>query len=407
MTQRLTAPRNAGYTQMNRQAAEIQRIPPVSASTPAMSISNTTEFVEPGAACGECAPPCGTCEPCHSCGSCSGCGCDPLWWDIGGQYRLMFNHANFGWHSPTISDNQPTQTFFNQRFRTWLEVHPNDNVEGYIQMEVGHVGWGTDWDFPKSYPANRWPNPIDRFGDRVGIEMRRGWLQYQNMNIGRLRAGIQGWQDSFGQVLASSDWDFSVGGLSWERTFGDTNMLFGLFALNEGNAQFADDAMLITLDLDRALSEKTSVGASAYYLLDNGGSTPNWGYSYPVPPFAPYLTAWDAWLGLRAKTQVGRIPLNAFFIYNPGQRTNPAAPTFVHEGIAFKLGAGPVPVGPGKCSFQALYSTGHRKQEGNLSHALRTVGVSHRHRPARKYSRRIQPHQEGCMAGSRNSPGEP
>ena len=49
--------------------------------------------------------------------------------------------------------------------------------------------------------------------------LRYGYLAYHNDGLGRLQAGIQAWQDSFAQTLFSSDWDFSVGGLSWVRKF--------------------------------------------------------------------------------------------------------------------------------------------------------------------------------------------
>ena len=213
----------------------------------------------------------------------------------------MFNASNFDFHPVTLDNDQRSQTFFNQRFRTWLEIHPNDNVEGYLQVEMGHIGWGTNFDFPKTYVGPRWP-PAD---DRVGIELRRGWLGYQTEGLGRLRAGIQGWQDSFSQTLASSDWDFNVGGLSWLRTFqdlGDMTMLLGLFTLDEADVYAADDAMLFTLDLDWSRSEDRSFGFSVYYLPDNGG------YSYPTA--APYASAWDAWIGARAGTVFLRVPIN-------------------------------------------------------------------------------------------------
>ena len=44
--------------------------------------------------------------------------------DIGGQYRLMFNAANFDFHDATISNSQDTQNFFNQRFRARQSTRP-------------------------------------------------------------------------------------------------------------------------------------------------------------------------------------------------------------------------------------------------------------------------------------------
>ena len=311
------------------------------------------------------------------------CKPDP-WINIGGQYRVMYNASNFDYHSVTLDNNQQSQTFFNQRFRTWLEINPNDNVQGYLQVEMGHVGWGSNFDFPKTYNGPRWPAAVD--GDRVGIELRRGWLSYKNEGLGRLRAGIQGWQDSFGQTLASSDWDFDVGGLSWLRTFpafGDMTMLLGMFSLNEANVHSADDATLFTLDLDWCCSKDSSFGFSTYYLPDSGGDQvlgpglPNNGYSYPQA--APYASAWDVWIGVRARTKLMRVPINAFVIYNPGERKElGGAPTFKHWGTGLKLEAGPIAIGPGELSFQTLYSTGDANPGDNSSNEFRTVAQSER-----------------------------
>ena len=290
------------------------------------------------------------------------------WIDIGGQYRVMYNASNFAFHPTTINDTQASRTFFNQRFRTWLTIRPNAHVEGYVQAEMGHIFWGNDnFDFPKTYAAN---------GDIVGVELRRGWVAYQNHGLGRLRAGIQGWQDSFDQTLASSDWDFSVGGLSWERTapsLGNMEMLFGLFSLFEGMHEQPDDAVLLTLDLDWDLSPTSEFGVSAYYLPDSGD------YSYPTA--VPYDSATDVWLGMRYGTQVGGIPLRGFAIYNSGKRKTGGAATFTHDGAALKLELGAIPIGCGELSFQTLYSTGDEDTTDNRSHEFRTVAQSIRSAP--------------------------
>jgi len=297
-------------------------------------------------------------------------GRDPSWIDIGGQYRVMYNASNFGFHPATLDDAQRSQTFFNQRFRTWLEVHPNEHVEGYLQVEMGHIGWGSNFDFPKTYVGPRFPASTDPNGDRVGVELRYGYLGYQNACLGRLRVGIQPWQDSFDQTLFSSDWDFSVGGLSWITTLsglGDANMQFGIFALDEGGAQTADDAVLFTVDLDWIRTADHSLGFSAYYLLDDGV------YSYPTA--APYASAWDTWLGVRATTTLAGLPVHAFVMYNAGEREELAGPPALsHDDAAAKLELGAIPIGPGAVSFQTLYSTGN----GSPDDGFRTVAQSAR-----------------------------
>jgi hypothetical protein len=285
---------------------------------------------------------------------------------VGGQYRLMFNAANYDYHPVSVSDDQLQQGFINERLRLWLTVETSEHVEAYVQTQIGGVLWGTNYDLPKTFTA---PGTAD---DQVGIMLRYGYLAYHDDCLGRLQAGIQPWQDSFSQTLFSSDWDFSVGGLSWVRNFpehDDTQVKFGIFELVEGDAQLADQSYLLTLDIDRPVGEKNSVGFSAYYLPDQGG------YSYPTPVFAPYRYAWDVWLGARFRLDSTCVPLNGFAIYNMGQREDfGPGPVFQHGGAALKLEAGPLQVGPGKVSCQTLYSTGGDAPGGGF----RTVAQSAR-----------------------------
>lgn len=180
---------------------------------------------------------------------------------IGGQYRVMFNAANFAFHPPDVTDAQKSQTFFNQRFRTWLTVAPNENVGAYLQVQMGHNLWGEQFEFVKANVA-----PLFPVGDRVGIALRRAYLSYRNDGLGELRLGVQDWQDMFGQTLASADWDFNVGGLLWERPLprlGDARMRLGWFALSEGDVQLADDALLVALDVAWQPSDQAYFGLAA------------------------------------------------------------------------------------------------------------------------------------------------
>jgi hypothetical protein len=280
----------------------------------------------------------------------------------------MFDAANFHFHQATISDDQRSESFFNQRFRTWLTVKTSEHVEGYVQTEIGHILWGENFDLPKTYVGPRFP-PAD---DRVGMELRRGYLTYTSEETGRLRVGIQDWQDSFGQTLASADWDFNVGGLSWLVTMpalGDMHLLAGAFVLFEGNVNQADDAILWTLDGDWQSSHGDGFGWSIYIVSDHGG------YSYPTA--APYDSAWDIWLGLRGRWALPGVPLNGFILYNAGRRKELAgAPDFRHAGFAAKLETGPLPLLFGRMRFQTLYSTGEADPASRSSGEFRTIAQS-------------------------------
>jgi hypothetical protein len=287
---------------------------------------------------------------------------------IGGQYRMMFSAANYDYHPEFINSSGTSQAFINERLRTWLTVQTSDNVEAYVQAQMGNVPWGTNYDLSKTFQGTA--------GDQVGVMLRYGYLAYHDDCLGRLQAGIQPWQDSFAQTLFSSDWDFSVAGLSWVRKcpeLGDSQIKFGIFELVDLDDQLVEQTYLLTLDLDRRVGEKGSIGFSAYYLPDRGGysySAPSPGY----PGFAPYQSAWDVWIGARFRLDSAVMPINGFAIYNTGDRDDVGGSRFQHDGVALKLEAGPIPVGPGKVSCQTLFSSGGDTPGGGF----RTVAQSAR-----------------------------
>jgi hypothetical protein len=311
-----------------------------------------------------------------------GSGCEepktPIKYSWGGQYRIEPNSANFPFQPPFITDHEHVETFVSQRMRVWATVNPNEHVEGYIQMQIGGVLWGQNVDFPKTFDGPKFP-PNE---DRVGIMLRRGWVAYQDEDCGKWRAGILDWHDSFGDTLASSDYEFDIGGVDWTKTFKDCNNLkVTLAALylsdlplitTENVPLGSHTAWLLTADVDQPVGEKSSVGASVYYLPDRGD------YSYPT--FFPYKSAWDAWFGVRGKTVLlDTLPVNAFAILNTGERKDVYNETvFRHTGYAGKFEVGPLPLGPGKLSAQALYSSGSDHPGVGDTSEFRTVAQTYR-----------------------------
>jgi hypothetical protein len=300
---------------------------------------------------------------------------------LGGQYRVLPNFSNFFFQSPTISDNQPTENFANQRLRLWLTVMPNDNVEGYVQMQVGGFLWGQNFEFPKTFNGPIFSAlGIPPHGDRVGIMLRRAWLGYKDDEYGRFRIGILDWHDSFGDTLASSDYEFDVAGVDWVKEFpefGKLRLWLGAFVLTDEalltdstDIAGAHDAYLFTLDADQPLGSCYSIGGSIYYLADHGQ------YSYPTN--VPYRSSWDLWLGLRARAKWDPVPVNAFVIYNPGQRDDLDGTEFRHNGWAAKVEAGPVAVGPGKLSAQVLWASGDSNPGTGSSDEFRTIAQTYR-----------------------------
>jgi hypothetical protein len=303
----------------------------------------------------------------------------PFKWSWGGQYRIEPDASNFDFHPLFITNMQHTQEFVSQRMRLWATVNPDEHIEGYIQVQIGGILWGQNVDFPKTFAGPKFPFMDD---DRVGIMLRRGWIAYQDDCWGKWRAGFLDWHDSFGDTLASSDYEFDIGGVDWTKVFKECNNLRVVLAalyLSDLPLITTEDvplgthtAWLLTADVDQPIGEKSSVGGSVYFLPDRGD------YSYPT--FFPYKSAWDLWLGLRGKTVVfDTLPLNGFVLLNTGERDDDFGNTvFRHTGFAGKFEVGPVPLGPGKLSTQLLYASGSDHPGVGTTSEFRTVAQSFR-----------------------------
>jgi hypothetical protein len=281
----------------------------------------------------------------------------PFKWSWGGQYRIEPDASNFNFHPLFIPNDAQTESFVNQRMRLWATVNPDEHIEGYIQFQIGGVLWGQNLDLPKTFDGPKFPAAEDR----VGIMLRHGWIAYSDDECGKWRAGFLDWHDSFGDTLASSDYEFDIGGVDWTKVFKDYNNLRVVLAalyLSDLPLVTTEDvplgshtAWLLTADVDQPLSPTTSVGASIYYLTDRGD------YSYPLA--FPYRSSWGLWLGVRAKTVVmDSVPINGFAIYNADVLNTDAPQPGVHQNaFAGKFEVGPVELGPGKLSGQVIYAS--------------------------------------------------
>ena len=301
---------------------------------------------------------------------------------LGGQYRVMGNKSNFTFHRAGVPGNQKTESFINQRLRTWFNLgqHHETGYGVYMQLEMGHNTWGDDFEFPKTHAAN---------GDEVGVELRRGFLWLRPNKDAIIRVGVQGWHDRFGErpsfddylysvdaydsmraVLANSVWDFNVGGVSAEGVFReDWHYRLGAFLLREGNRSFTGEGgtYLTTADLDYEWGSSL-LGASVYYLKDHGG------YSYGTfgGPGAVYDSGHDVWAGIRGHFEVDRFKPSFFFIYNRGKTDDP---DWKHDGWAAKL-ATEVDTSIGTLVLQALYATGEDNPTTTNSGEFRTIAQS-------------------------------
>jgi hypothetical protein len=272
---------------------------------------------------------------------------------IGGQYRAMANQSNFNFHQMYISQDEKSRHFFNVRFRTWLDVTSGENVSGHLQLESGHILFGEGGDFPKTYGGD----------DKVGVEIRRAFLTHRS-DVGQFRVGIQDWSDSFGHVLADADWDFDVGGIHYSRSISDASgasVGLGVFRIIEDHPGIeTDNTDLYAVDLDLPIGEDYGIGASVYFLRDNGA------YSYVDTVFS---SAREYWVGVRGNAHVGEADLDAFVILNSGTREGP---DWDHQGYAARV-RGMVPIGETSLGLQAAVSTGNDSSSTTESDEFLTV----------------------------------
>ena len=302
----------------------------------------------------------------------------------GGQYRVIGHATNFDRHPVSISGDQTSVSFAALRFRHWFNLfHEEQQDHGvYVQLEVGHVPFGEDRDFPKTFNSG---------GEEVGLELRRAYLWVEPWRDAILRVGVVDWQDRFGDrpgfdpqlwgvddyanarsVLANSVWDFNVTGLTLDGAFDEeSHYRLGLLWLAEGESDLTGTgaAFLATSDFDMQVGSDV-LGASVYYLRDNGT------YSYGTfgGPRATYDSSWDLWAGLRAHLDCGDFQTSAYAIFNHGET---ASPDWKHSGWAARL-AVDKKIDETKLSAQVLYSTGNDGSSTTRSDEFRTIAQSER-----------------------------
>ena len=304
----------------------------------------------------------------------------------GGQFRLMGNRSNFGFHDRTAGPEQPRSTIANQRFRTWVNVHDRTSCRygGYAQIEIGHLNLGSGREFPKTFGSG---------GDQVGVEMRRGYLWFRPAEGALVRAGVLPWEDRFGErptfavplwsvgrpgtgraPLANSDWEFSVSGITLEATARDAwHYAFGALLL-ERDARPAggqDGSWLLTADVDRELGSSLW-GASVYYLRDDAGYSYG-GFGGPAAGSgAAVQRSRDFWVGGRGHVEHGGGSTGVFLILNSGEIP---ALGWSHTGWSAKV-ATTLPAGRGAVHLQWLHATGDDGGDPHRSGEFRTIAQS-------------------------------
>ena len=304
----------------------------------------------------------------------------------GGQFRLMGNRSNFGFHDRTADPDQPRSTIGNQRFRTWVNVHDRASCRygGYAQLEIGHLNLGSGREFPKAFGSG---------GDQVGVEMRRGFLWFRPAEGALIRAGVLPWEDRFGErptfavplwsisrpgtsraPLANSAWEFSVSGITVEATASDAwHYAFGALLLDRDTtpAGGQNGSWLLTADVDRAIGSSLW-GASVYYLRDDAGYSYG-GFGGPqAGGGAAVQRSRDFWVGGRGHLEHGGGSTGVFLILNSGEIP---ALGWTHTGWSAKV-ATTLPAGRGAAHLQWLYATGDSGGDPHRSGEFRTIAQS-------------------------------
>ena len=357
----------------------------LAAAAPALASAAPAEAAGPGAVAGVGAERQGQSAP-----AADGCAPALVLGDVGvaagGQFRLMGNRSNFGFHDRTAGADQPRSTIGNQRFRTWVNVHDRASCRygGYAQLEIGHLNLGSGREFPKAFGSG---------GDQVGIEMRRGFLWFRPAEGALIRAGVLPWEDRFGErptfadplwsisrpgtaraPLANSAWEFSVSGITVEAAARDVwRYAFGALLLDRDTtpAGAQNGSWLLTADVDRTIGSSLW-GASVYYLRDDAGYSYG-GFGGPQAGGGVAVQrSRDFWVGGRGHLEHGGGSTGVFLILNSGEIP---ALGWTHTGWSAKV-ATTLAAGRGAAHLQWLYSTGNHGGDPHRSGEFRTIAQS-------------------------------
>ncbi len=236
--------------------------------------------------------------------------------DFGIQYRVMYNNSNIG--------SQKQYDFFRQRLRLNLDVHTEENVGGFIQIEY-RGGWGG------SSPASSDPRgvyAINAFNRLQARGIRYGYL-YFPAGPGKVMAGILPANDQVDQMLFSADWDLNIGGIAYAGSSGAVNWRAAYVRLVEGQALISNsqinkdqDEHFIVLDLNTKAGGvdvgvhwygaygKVCISGSGQECVDSDNNPAN---------DAPATKLNQTWLGAHATAKLDMVKLHGVVLYNTGK----------------------------------------------------------------------------------------
>ncbi len=267
---------------------------------------------------------------------------------IGLQHRVMWNYSNIPLSGVTTAADTKDYDFFRQRLRFNLDVQPIENIGSFLQLEY-RGGWGG------SSPANSDPRGVgltlNAFNRLQTRGVRYGYIYYTPGDETCLAAGVIPVSDRVGDVLFSADWDFNVGGISFNSTAGSIDYRLAYLRVVDGvsslNSDVAGDNMnLYVADIQFPELGFAKLGAHIYYL--------NASKAVAIEAGLPGKVS-QGWYALSGSGDIQSVNLNGFIIINNGSYG-----TFDNTGVAVKTEA-VIPLGDPAVKVMGVYATGDKE----------------------------------------------
>ncbi len=267
---------------------------------------------------------------------------------VGLQYRIMYNYSNIPLSGVTTAVNTKNYDFFRQRMRFNIDVQPADNVGGFLQLEY-RGGWGG------SSPANSDPRGVgltlNAFNRLDARGVRYGYIYYTPSDQSYLAAGVIPISDRLGDTLFSADWDFNVGGITYNGKRSGFDYRLAYVRIIDGVASTDKDIIgknsnIYIADLDYSARKTVKLGAHIYYLH----ASENLGTASGLPGKVS-----QGWYALSGSVDINKTNINGFICFNKGDYG-----TTDNSGLALKAEA-IIPLGSPTVKLLAVYSTGDKE----------------------------------------------
>ena len=267
---------------------------------------------------------------------------------VGLQHRVMWNYSNIPLSGVTTAADTKDYDFFRQRLRFNLDVQPIENVGGFLQLEY-RGGWGG------SSPANSDPRGVgltlNAFNRLQSRGVRYGYIYYTPEEETCLASGIIPVSDQIGDVLFSADWDFNVGGVSFNSVAGSADYRFAYVRIIDGVASSNKDVVgnngdLLIADVNWPVAENAKMGVHLYYLSVSKDLAVEAGLPGKIS---------QGWYALSGSVDMDSANLNGFVCINNGSYGGND-----NTGWAVKTEAA-IPFGSPMLKILGVYSTGDKE----------------------------------------------